>query len=947
RVSYTGDIINNIFGGNPNVYWGLTAATGGANNLQQFCNALNPAFIITSPIQCVGSPVDFESASAVATGQITDFQWDFGDGTTGSGGQVTHTYTMSGDYTVDLTISSEGCTETSSTTITINLLPDANLGADLAICEGSSVQITQVTPTVGGNFLWTPASGLDDTSIASPTATPTSTTDYTLNVIDANGCTDSDELTLTVNPLPTADAGTDQAICDGDNTLMDGSGGTSYSWNPATDLTDATSPTTVATPTATTTYTLTATDANGCVDTDDMTLTVNPLPVVIVGADDSMCDEETVQLSGSGVPNYLWNPATGLDDATVANPIFSGSATTTFTLTGTDANGCSETDDVTITVFPLPVADFTAPADVCLGNPTIFTDNSTGNTISYQWNFGDASALNTDINPTYTYATAATFNVALLVTDANGCQDNTSETATVLPLPSAAMNVLDGPDFCENDLIKFENQSTGGTDIFWNFGDNNFLPWLPNTTSTLSNPEFAYSNFAFGPYTVSLSTTDAAGCYDETTQIIVIHDNPTADFTFDIACEGDLTNFTDASTLQDFSVVTSWQWDMADASGMLTSQDPSYGYVVADIYPVELIVETENGCSDTLVQNVWTNPTPVVALAGIDTCLEDETAFSNNSSPQDNTIISWEWDLGDGTTASDVSTAHTYSNAGQFTVSLTATSDSGCVASATTSVEVFPNPEPAFDIIDPEGCTPLTVLFVNKSTIATGFNTGFEWNLGNGESAEGENATTIYPDSGYFDVTLSVTSSEGCNTVLSVDDAVRANITPEAAFSVNKNVFSLLDARLQITDLSLHTLEWDWTFGDGASSQVQNPEHRYDEVGTYNIMLTAINGDCEDTQVRQIKVEPIFTFYIPSAFTPNADYKNETFYGEGEGFTEYNMRISDRWGELLFESNTQKNGWDGSYLGKPVEAGIYVYEFYVLDINSESHTYSGSLTLFR
>ncbi|MBP9152997.1 MAG: PKD domain-containing protein, partial [Flavobacteriales bacterium] len=360
-----------------------------------------------------------------------------------------------------------------------------------------------------------------------------------------------------------------------------------------------------------------------------------------------------------------------------------------------------------------------------------------------------------------------------------------------------------------------------------------------------------------------------------------------------------------------------------------------------------LIVETDNGCSDTVVHDVIVNPTPVMNISGMDTCLNDETAFVNNSSPQDNTIISWDWDFGDGDVLNGSTAVHTYLDYGIFTVSLTATTDSGCVATGTTQVEVFPNPEPAFALIEAEGCTPHDVLFVNQSTIATGFNSIYEWDLGDGTTSSVPSPQNTYVDSGYYDITLSVTSAKGCNTVISVANAVRANITPVADFTIKEDVLSLLDAEVVLTDASQHALTWNWNLGDGTSSTSLNPTHIYSQPGTYELQLTVTNGDCEDTKLGLVKVEPIFTFYIPNSFTPDDDGLNETFFGTGESVKTYNMKITDRWGKLIFESNDPDFHWDGTHLGKQVEIGVYVYQFYVEDLFGYAHLYTGHVTLLR
>ena len=945
RLTYTGDIINNIFGGNPNVYWGFTAATGGADNEHQFCNALDPGFIVASPSQCQGTPTEFESTSTVATGFVTDFQWDFGDGNTASGTQVSNTYAAAGTYTVTLTITSEGCTESTTTQITINPQPTVDLGADQAICNGESIQLTAGGLTGGEQLQWNPTTGLDNPAIGNPTATPTTTTTYALGVTDANGCVGADDIEITVNPLPVADAGVDLTICDGDVASLSATGGVQYNWSPATGLSDPAIANPQATPATTTNYTVTVTDANGCQDTDDLTITVNTPPVVDAGADDAICDEQTTQLVASGAQNYVWTPSIGLDDASISNPVFSGSATTTFTVTGTDVNGCTSSDDVEITVFPLPVADFEPPTDVCLNSPTVIVDNSSGTGLNYSWNFGDGNT-SADASPTNTYASTGTYTIDLTITDTNGCQATDSESATVTPLPLPQMNVFDGQEFCEFEEIQFINETQGNyANVLWDFGDNAFVPAFPNTQSTEENPTFFYDNFAFGPYTVSLVITDNNGCIGVGQTVVVINDKPVAEFSSSIECEGAPTTFSDASSVF-ISTVNAWEWDFGDNFGTSSLQNPTYQYQQAGTYSTELIVQTDAGCSDTVVKPVYVNPVPVIDISGIDTCLNDETTFTNNSSPQDNTISSWEWDFGDGNSTSGVTAAHTYQDFGTFTVSLTATTDSGCVATGTTDIDVHPNPEPAFSMQTAEGCTPHEVLFIDETTIGSGILSEFFWNLGDTTSTS-QNPTTVYPDSGFYDISLSVTSVEGCNSEITVENAVRANITPVAQFEILDEKVSLLDAELEMTESSLHAETYYWNLGDGTVSTETLPEHTYTEPGIYDVVLIVENGDCSDTDFGRILVDPIFTFYVPTAFSPDDDGINETFFGTGEAIQIYNMKISNRWGELLFESNDPEFHWDGTFRGKQVQSGTYVYEFFILDIYERDHIYTGHFQLIR
>ena len=512
RLSYTGDIINNVFGGNPNVYWGFTSATGGANNLHQFCNSLNPAFIITSPIQCDGFPVDFQSSSVVATGLITAFQWDFGDGGTATGTQVSHTYATAGNYNVTLTITSEGCTQSSAVLVTINPTPIFTLGPDQAICDGDSYQMNPVGLVGGETVAWSPAAGLTNAGIPNPVATPTVTTTYSLNVSSA-GCTSSDDITITFNPLPPADAGPDQSICDGEVTLMAASGGTQYAWSPITDLANPASPTTQASPLMVTNYTVTVTDANGCVNTDNMTITVDPLPAVNAGVDDSMCNGQNVQLDASGAVNYSWSPIAGLNNPISATPTFNGNATTTFTVTGTDINGCQNTDDVTVTVFPLPVAAFAQPANACLGNPTSFDNNSTGTGLAYSWNFGDGTG-SVQESPAHTYVTPGTYDVGLWVYAGTGNDSaQVSSQIVVNPTPVANFFSYELNEINGGDTVQFADNSVYADTWYWDFGD---PASGGDNTSTSQSPLHVFTSN--GAYDVSLWVTNVFGCVDSITQ---------------------------------------------------------------------------------------------------------------------------------------------------------------------------------------------------------------------------------------------------------------------------------------------------------------------------------------------------------------------------------------------------------------------------------------------
>jgi gliding motility-associated-like protein len=245
-----------------------------------------------------------------------------------------------------------------------------NAGPDQTVCQGIAVILTGSGVQ---SYSWN--NGVTNGTPFVPTGTQT----YVVTGTDINGCTATDTVLVTVNPAPNVQAGPDRIICAGDALILIATGASTYTWNNG--VTNGVS----FAPTSTQTYTVIGTDALGCQATNQVQVTVNPLPSIIAGADQTACQGNNVTLSGSGGVSYVWN--NGVVDGT---PFIPGS-TQTFTVTGTDANGCQNSDQVTVTVVPFPTADISS--DVVEGYPTLtvnFTNNST-NATSYQWNFGNGS----------------------------------------------------------------------------------------------------------------------------------------------------------------------------------------------------------------------------------------------------------------------------------------------------------------------------------------------------------------------------------------------------------------------------------------------------------------------------------------------------------------------------------------------------------------------------
>jgi len=332
-----------------------------------------------------------------------------------------------------LTASNGGCINTDTVTVQVKPLPIANAGPDVSICLGDGDTIG--TPAIVGNtYSWSPALGLNASSLAQPNASPAITTTYTLTVSGAiSTCNSTDTVIVKVVPQPIANTGLDKSICKGDSTTIGGIAvaGVSYNWLPITGLNSSSLSEPNASPAATTTYTLTV--SNGvCSNKNTVSVTVNNMPVANAGPDKKICTGTNTTIGTPAIlgDKYTWTPSLGLSSDTIAQPNAGPVTTSTYTLNVTNG-GCSNSDSVIVTVNPLPTADAGNNQFLCgggsvqLGGPAVAGD-------TYLWTpaFG--------LNSTTAAQPMASSEVTTLYTvnetdTTTGCFNSNQVTVTVNP----------------------------------------------------------------------------------------------------------------------------------------------------------------------------------------------------------------------------------------------------------------------------------------------------------------------------------------------------------------------------------------------------------------------------------------------------------------------------------------------------------------------------------
>ena len=275
------------------------------------------------------------------------------------------------------------------------------------------------------------------------TVTPGSTSTYSVTISDCNHCSASDDILITVYPLPTPGISGNNIMCTGSSTTLTANGGTSYIWSNGSNTASVT-----VSPTTTSNYTVTVTDANGCKASTDITVTVNPLPTPGISGNNIICTGSSTTLTANGGTSYIWSNWSNTASATV-----SPTTTSNYTVTVTDANGCKASTGITVTVNPLPTPGISGNNIICTGSSTTLTAN--GGT-SYIWSNGSNTASAT-VSPT------TTSNYTVTVTDANGCKASTGITVTVNPLPKPV--ITGNKEICQNECTTLT--ASGGVQYAW------------------------------------------------------------------------------------------------------------------------------------------------------------------------------------------------------------------------------------------------------------------------------------------------------------------------------------------------------------------------------------------------------------------------------------------------------------------------------------------------
>lgn len=782
-------------------------------------------------------------------------------------------------YVLTETISATGCQKSDSMVVNVNPAPTANTGPDQTICNGQNIQIG-AAPAGGNTYSWSPATALDDSSLSDPNANPSSTITYILTeTITATGCQKSDSAIITVNALPAANTGFDQAICTGQNAMLGSApvGGNTYSWNPATDLDDSTVSSPVTSATSTITYTLVETNTStGCTDSNSVTVTVNPLPAAVTGTDQTICENSGIQIGAIpvGGNTYNWIPSTGLSLASASDPTASPITTTTYVLTEIiSATGCQKSDSVTVNVNPAPAALAGPNQTICNGQDAQIGGAAVGGN-TYSWvpptNLDDATLSDPTANPSNT--TVFTLTETILAT---GCQKSDSVTVFVNQLPVVTFSGLDS-SYC----IDASPATLNGTPVSGTFSG-------IGISGSIFDPAAA----GIGTYNITYVYTDGNNCTDSSIQATTVNDLP-------------VVTYSGFNGPYCASITTPIPLTGNPSGGTFTGPGMSGN----DFYPnianvgnniVVYNYTDGNSCSSNYTDSVTVTGVPFAGFAGLDSsyCVDDSNAVILTGTPSGGTF-SGNGVSGNSFTPSDA-------GAGNQTITYTFTDGNGCTNSQNQNATVFDLPAIIFSGLDTSYC-------VNGSDDAlTGFPAGGTFS---GTGITGNTFNPSVAGTGTHAVTYNYTDGNGCTNDTTINTTVydapvisfsglasgycinapAANLTGNpTGGSFSGNGISGDSFYPSIAGAGTHTITYVYSDGNNcANTQTQ-------DVNVYSLPVVSFSGlsgpYCSDASPVSLAGNPAGgTFSGPgisgNAFDPSAagagTHTIKYVYSDGNGCTD-------------------------------------------------------------
>ncbi|HYG49346.1 MAG TPA: PKD domain-containing protein, partial [Flavobacteriales bacterium] len=688
----------------------------------------------------------------------------------------------------------------------------------------------------------------------------------------------------------------------------------------------------------------------------------NSYPFVDAGPDDTICANTSLALNGivgGGSVTGSWggtgygsfsSGSTALINTYVPSPLDSLVSPIELILSSTGP--CPvQRDTLVLWVEPAPIVSASADQTVCANNATVLLNGSvTGGASTGVWTTLGSGTFSPDsltLNATYIPSAADTMagTVTLVLTSTNYGSCNPESDSMVVTITNIPYTDAGPPSVsvCENNPDVALNGNVSGITTTGKWTSSGTGIFSPDNLTLNATYQPSPADVSAGTVTLYLESTGNGQCNPAIDSITVVFTAAPV-----VNAGSNIIQCTNEPTIQLSGAVsgptTTGQW--SGGAGIFSPNDstlnaiytPTAAEIAGSVLFLTLTSTNNGGCSaeNSTVQIQFVSP-PFANFNFTEECLGNSTAFTNFSLPGFGSIVSWEYDFGDGNSDTLSSPSHTYGAPGTYTVTLITTTNVGCSDTVVKPVNVWALP--VADFVYTSSCvgSNLVIDFTDTSTVAGDVINYWYYDFGGMGSVTAENPSQLFTGSGNFTITHIVSTVHGClDTIVTV---ITIPPRPNAGFYYNTDNGLNVGATFDFVDTSSNSTSWYWEFGDANTSTIQNPSNTYFANGTYVVTQYVYDAfGCVDSISTTITINTVTTeivTLIPNAISPNGDGKNDVWklpfiqllYPQAV------VEIFNRWGQRVFYSEGYADPWDGTYEGTAVPQGTY---YYVIDLKNES-----------
>jgi gliding motility-associated-like protein len=908
-----------------------------------------------------------------------------------------------------------GCVAIDSINIHVQPYPTINLGPDKRICFGDSVTLYAGTNANSAvvQYEWRKISASTQLLFQTPSIRVGDSSTWSLQIIDSFKCPNNDTVSVYINLPVIVDAGPDAYICDGDTLAIKPQGAEKYIFI------DANSGDTLATNTQQLLYRVTHsadiyvqgfTTSNyvTCFGADTIHIFKKPTPQLTLKAK-RVCEDQTQinllvtardsagkMMSGTGV----WSTFdTILNKGLVGNTVNvkNVGATDTWPPNGdgrdvwctfTASNGCVGKEVQSVIIDPLPPVSF-AKLNICtnlppfnltgLGNPkTSFLDPNTETWKSKKDNNGNIcnGCIYQDANyPNYwkfdpQKGVMGANLISYTYKDENGCINTYIDTFYIHPIPQINLNqpapICNGDGIV--DLWKLTNASPAEGVWMDDFNTKSGLQKGDSLTGLFDPTKIIPLN-QIGGLPIKhkiIFMVRGNGCPMHDTIYLTIYPKP------NITVPPDFSTCIDAAPWPLPSISSHSWWILANEDsattngrGNITPSALGLGKHTLTFHYIDPI----SGCRNEKEMYITILDTPSVSIQTAKAICEDES-IQLNATIQNTVNITWSAaGTGKFTDTRSLQTIY-YPSAdeiadGKVYIHLESQNSNPCTERFDDAIiYINKRPTPNFNAQLRSGCSPLAVAFNYIGDSAKG--SQYSWDFGDPSSSSFNESKLHSPEHLFingssevkkYTIKITVTSAEGCDSILELKDYIEVYPLPHANFDPRPHKATVALPRIRFQNLSSNIDEqtkWHWSFGDaeGGQSVEKNPTYWYKntDTGTYIVSLVATTQyGCIDSLEKPVSIGPEMTVFIPNAFTPDlyGPQKNNFFWVEADNYKGFEMYLFNRWGQEVFKSEQRLPGWNGMYQGKPAQEDVYVYQINIQNTDGRWFHFNGTVTLLR